>query len=704
MDEFTVDEAHLQILLKQIDEVVVVLDSEGRVTWAGPGVGQLLGVDAGSLVGTQFDSLAVSPVPGLSDGPAPAGRLSLRRVGRPPVEAEVEVAPLVKASALGAAVVTLRPLEATDPEGELWQRLAREERLTAIARSFVRLDPDRFNRGVVAALASVGDVDGIDRASVWQLTPGGEALAVSHEWLGEGVSSTDVAARIPLVGTRLLESVKNLEDVRIDDPDDLGDDWSFERNLLHRRGSRSMLALPLVSDGMFVGLVTFDRVLSADAIALEQVGTLRTVAGILAEVLARHGAEQALTHQARIDRLTGLPNRWAVVEHLDAAVERLADDSRERRGLGVLLIDLDRFASLNDLLGSSAGDAILTAIGHRLAAARPPGCHLGRFGGDELVVVTENAPDAVSVQGVARELSMVLEAPFSLDGHEVEVTCSIGIVFATDSALDGAELLRRADSAMYLAKARGRHRIELFDEHQLDAASRRLEREARLRAGIEGGEISVDLLEEVSGDGQVRAVVAVPVWRSDSDSLRGGQLIDLAEEVHLGEELWAAMLSVALHTWTEPGTTHVRLHLPVWAAVLRSGGAVAQLRSAAGELGSTLHRLVLDVSESDLFELPTSTRGLWDEASDAGASVAVTGMGVGPCSSLRLDELREVGLHVTALVLDASLVRSPHVAHLVSLLAADGSDVVADGVDDTDLASSLLAIGCAGVRRSLVGQ
>src|SRR5690606_3861619 len=187
---------------------------------------------------------------------------------------------------------------------------------------------------------------------------------------------------------------------------------------------------------------------------------LRAAAGILGEAFARHRAEERLAYQATVDGLTGLANRWSFMHALGRAVERKAAGDG---GFSVLLVDLDRFKVVNDSLGHQAGDRLLVTVADRFREVAGPGEQVARFGGDEIVVLLEGAPDEPSAIERATALLRCLEPPVTLGAHEFTVTASGGLAVAEDG-LDPEELLRRADAAMFRAKERGRRRIEVFDE------------------------------------------------------------------------------------------------------------------------------------------------------------------------------------------------------------------------------------------------
>ena len=201
------------------------------------------------------------------------------------------------------------------------------------------------------------------------------------------------------------------------------------------------------------------------------------------DITARKLAEQQLLHDAFHDGLTGLANRALFRERLDHA---FAIAKRRKDYLfAVLFLDLDRFKVVNDSLGHAIGDRLLIAIARRLQKSLHPGDTVARLGGDEFVILLEDIDSLSSATNLANLLHQELTSPFTLDGHEVFITVSIGIALSSPDCEDAANLLRDADTAMYRAKEKGRARHEVFNTSMHAHALRLLQLENDLRKAIE---------------------------------------------------------------------------------------------------------------------------------------------------------------------------------------------------------------------------
>lgn len=197
------------------------------------------------------------------------------------------------------------------------------------------------------------------------------------------------------------------------------------------------------------------------AFTRDDAGFLESVAHVVAASLDTALALSELRHQALHDALTGLANRSLVLEHLELSLQRA---KRHGHDLALVMCDVDRFKTINDGYGHPAGDDVLRVVGRRIARHLRPGDLLGRFGGDELVVVLTELEDPEQAEAVARRLVDAVRAPIAVGDEVIRTSISVGVAAA--SGRDGcssAELLRRADAALYEAKAAGRDRVVVAD-------------------------------------------------------------------------------------------------------------------------------------------------------------------------------------------------------------------------------------------------
>jgi diguanylate cyclase (GGDEF)-like protein len=198
-------------------------------------------------------------------------------------------------------------------------------------------------------------------------------------------------------------------------------------------------------------------------------GAIETVAYGHRTALTLIANRQQIAALARSDPLTGLPNRLALSETADAAIQTIKVTGGF---VAVHCIDLDRFKPVNDCYGHPVGDALLKAVAGRLAAAVRPRDLAVRLGGDEFVLVQRDVPNVAAAEMLARRIVRSLGAPFTIDGHEIRIGASVGVALAPKDGSTLDELVEHADEALYLAKARGRSGFRLFDKSEAAAASK----------------------------------------------------------------------------------------------------------------------------------------------------------------------------------------------------------------------------------------
>jgi diguanylate cyclase (GGDEF)-like protein len=429
------------------------------------------------------------------------------------------------------------------------------------------------------------------------------------------------------------------------------------------------------------------------------------------EIRQRERAERELAHQALHDRLTGLPNRDLMADRAKHALEH----ARHSDGfVAALFIDLDHFKLANDSLDPSRGDQLLVSIARRLtviASLEPGGPRsltLGQRGGDEFIVLCENLGTERDAIGIAQEISDALRAPFFIDSHEIKLTASIGIAFASPEQLqadrlDGDGLLGDAHVALTRAKELGRDRYEIFNEQMRVHLLDRVALEADLRAGLERGELRL-LYQPVvtAADQTLAAVEALVRWQHPTRGLLGpGEFVNLAEESDLIVALGAWVIEEAceqIKRWREahPAQLGVRVSVNVSARQL-SPELVDTVQEALARSGVQPSQLALEITESLLIEQTESAREVLAALKAVGVSIVLDDFGTGYSSLGYLNEFP-----LDQLKLDRSFVaeldRDPRSAKIVAATIemgrALGMTVVAEGVETPEQLAVLQRLGC----------
>ncbi|MCA0144421.1 bifunctional diguanylate cyclase/phosphodiesterase [Blastococcus sp. LR1] len=407
-----------------------------------------------------------------------------------------------------------------------------------------------------------------------------------------------------------------------------------------------------------------------------------------AEYLSRDAAERDLLHRARHDDLTGLLNRSALLEELSRA--------REAGPVPVLLIDLDRFKDVNDVLGHSIGDALLVRIAGRLRSELPVDAVLGRLGGDEFAVLLPGRGQA-DAERVAEQALAVVGRPVTVEGTVLELEGSCGVAIEGDTA---ADLLRHADVAVYAAKEE--HAGVTVYRPSMDADSRaQLTLIADLRRAIRDGELVVHYQPRVRlSDGRTLGVEALVRWQHPVRGLvPPSEFIPVAEQTGLIGPLTDAVLGNALaacRRWREAGLDlTVAVNLSVRG--LFDAGLADRIATLLRDLDLPASCLELEITESVAMRDPGRALEVLHRLRDTGIALSVDDYGTGHASLAYLTRLPVGTLKidrsfVQTMELDASdrtIVRST-----IELAHGLGLRVVAEGVETRAAWDDLGRLGC----------
>ncbi|MFU8872476.1 putative bifunctional diguanylate cyclase/phosphodiesterase [Micromonospora sp. SL4-19] len=419
---------------------------------------------------------------------------------------------------------------------------------------------------------------------------------------------------------------------------------------------------------------------------------------------ALRDSEARFRHQATHDPLTDLPNRTLFTERLTAA---LSEPGRSADRIGVCFLDLDRFKVINDSLGHQVGDSLLVSVAQRLRRAL--GKHLvARLGGDEFVILIEHTGGTEDAVKVAEAALAAVREPAVVDGHELTVSASIGIVERPVAGTTPMELMRAADSTLHWAKAAGGARWSIFDADRNRQELARYALSAAIPAALDRGEFYLDYQPLTSlRDGRVLGMEALVRWRHpELGVLQPDSFIGLAEETGLIVRLGSWVLAEACRearTWSagRDGAPFVSVNLAV--RQLHRPDLVQEVRGVLGRTGLPPERLQVEVTESTMMSTVAEPVRALRVLNDLGVRVAIDDFGTGYCNlaylrDLPVTELKVAGEFVTGMRAPAddpgSRTDERILASLVSLAHALDLTVTVEGVETAEQAERLRAIGC----------
>ncbi len=396
-------------------------------------------------------------------------------------------------------------------------------------------------------------------------------------------------------------------------------------------------------------------------------------------------------HLANHDALTGLPNR----RRLRADFERLVAAGEELGIISIACVDLDRFKDINDTLGHQAGDALIRAVATRIGNILEVDDILARLGGDELAVIRIH-PARFMADSLAPAIAACFNRPFPVQGHEIEVNASIGLISST-TAGGFDDLMRKADIALYEAKAQGRGRTVLFENAMAEKLETRHSIETDLRRALSERELTLHYQPIIDATtGAISSVEALMRWTSPiHGSVRPDIFIGIAEESGLMVELGRFVIERAIEDarrWPLIDTA-----INISPAQLRSATIVAELEAATRLNNVRPERITLEITETVLMCSDDRTRKVLDRLKEAGFNLALDDFGTGYSSLSYLrdfpfDKLKIDRSFVHGLSQDKRAIAI--VEGVVNLGRILGREIVAEGIETEQEMQAMQAAGC----------
>ncbi|WP_420145610.1 putative bifunctional diguanylate cyclase/phosphodiesterase [Sphingobium sp.] len=469
---------------------------------------------------------------------------------------------------------------------------------------------------------------------------------------------------------------------------------------LKRRESFSSLSLPVEINGQWRWWE-----LSASP-RYDENGIFQGFRGVGSDVTAQRESADKIAQLARFDPLTGLPNRSHLREVLEQA---LADAEGRTNGCAFLMIDLDRFKSVNDTLGHQIGDKLLSQVARRLRQICDAGAFCGRIGGDEFAVVLSVVVDGASVPRLATAIIRALSASYQVDQHVLHVGASVGSAISPMDGRDSEALIRSADLALYRAKDEGGG-LHCAYEPQLHAqAEERRQLELALRDALDKNELHVLYQPVVDADqGTVLGFEALLRWTHPRlGPISPVKFIPVAEEARLIGPIGEWVLRTAcMEAANWPGD--VRVAVNVSAEQLSQPSFVTAVSAALSESGLEARRLELEVTESVFMSDDTGAVRVLDQLLALGIQLSLDDFGTGYSSLGYLSRTRFNTIKIDrSFVVGASRNTAESLAIIravVTLANSLGMSTTAEGVETEAELDMVRRLGCKKVQGYYFGR
>lgn len=438
-------------------------------------------------------------------------------------------------------------------------------------------------------------------------------------------------------------------------------------------------------------------------------GKVKGFVEIMRDNTERRLAEQNVFYLANHDPLTGLANRARFLERLH---ESLLNADRDGSGCAVLLLDLDRFKSINDTLGHHAGDLLLKQVAQRLLTCVRETDTVARLGGDEFVLILTRLKALGAAELIAENIIRALAEPFDILGQRLRSGASIGIVMYPNDGSEAGELLQKADLAMYRAKSTGRNRYRVFSPGMLSEALARQLQEEQLRAAIAQQQFELAFQPQI--DLQTMEIVgAEALLRCSNPSMQAQsarQLVSLAEETGVANSLGEWVLDTAcrqLSDWRGRNMPELKVAVNISPVQLMDPGFVGLVRDMIERHHVPASLLELELTEGALAAASAAGSDVMDALKALGVSLSIDDFGTGMST---LSYLKQYP--VDMLKVDATLVRNLPRDHedaaIVSAIIKLAGDlrikVIAEGVETFEQLNFLRGTSCHHVQGFLFSE
>ena len=504
--------------------------------------------------------------------------------------------------------------------------------------------------------------------------------------------------------------------------------WRIPRHLLHRGQERAVAKFAMSqfknSESLFEKAMAIHKSSQArssnvvqfhDGRFFECVSMPQLIAGqnvgrvwSFRDVTDQVRTEERIRHNAHHDSLTQLPNRALFQDRLAQEVGRAR---RAGSVTALLLLDLDRFKTINDTLGHAAGDKLLVKVAKRLKSRKREGDTIARLGGDEFVLIVSELRHKEDAAVVAEQFLDVLKPPIQIAEHDLHVSASIGIAIFPDDGDDTTSLMKSADMALYRAKELGRDNYQVFEPKLNQRAMERLVLEKDLRRAINDREFVLHYQPQYDlKTGKMRGVEALVRWKQGAEVVSPARFIPIAEECGLIVPLGRWVLKEAACQCAEfnrRSREPLRICVNVSALQIQRPNFANEVAEVLQKAGLPPKQLVIELTESALMMNPEQGSYAMEQLQQMGVGIAMDDFGMGhsslnlvsvlPISLIKID--RSFVTNCAKRKTDASILTA-----IVTMGHALGLRVLAEGVETEEQARILRAEGCDEVQGYLYGR
>ncbi len=417
-----------------------------------------------------------------------------------------------------------------------------------------------------------------------------------------------------------------------------------------------------------------------------RVGGERFVLAVIRDITERKLIEQQLIHQANYDSLTGLPNRTLILDRLKQAI---VFEQRHGQHLVVILLDLDNFKSVNDTLGHDGGNLLLKEVACRLSATMRNTDTVGRLYGDEFIMVLRDVNSTEGVMRRVRKLVQSFEQPFSIAGNELLTSVSVGIAMFPKDGSCGDELLKKADTAMYESKKKGKNCFSFFAPSMEESILQRMKQEKLLQQAVINRSFHLHYQPRIeTASGRIIGLEALLRWTPEgADPIPPDQFVPILEETGWIKEVGEWILETVCRTaraWQEMGLPTIRVWVNISGKQFLEKDLFEKTERILDNTGLAPYYLGLELTESVLMQDVEVHIAKLEQLKKLGLLISLDDFGTGYSSlsylkRFPIDEIKIDRSFVDGLLVDEN---DTAIVHTILAMAKSlGLRVVAEGVE-----------------------
>lgn len=514
-----------------------------------------------------------------------------------------------------------------------------------ISADFVNVTEANLDEKINKLLEESGTCFQVNRCSLFLLDEDLKLISCSYEWCSKDVQPLKEEYKVRELRhdepPAWLQEIMDNEIVYIPNVELLPPEAMEEKEMLKQIKVQSLLSVPVMSKGKALGFISYESLKELKLWRKDQQKILGILANLLADALIKVEVEKEINHMAYYDALTELPNRLLFKNRLEHSIH-LA--KRTEKLIAVMFIDIDSFKGVNDSIGHEGGDELLKQIGERLAAAVRKHDTVARFGGDEFLIMITQLSQVEDIRTIAGHVLDTFKQPVVVKKQEFFISASIGIAVYPQDGDDAELLMKNADLAMYISKAKGKNQYTLCSPTIKDDVLRKLQLTNSLFRAQKRNELFLYYQPQVNlSSKEIIGIEALIRWRHpELGMVSPGQFIPLAEQTGLINSIGQWVLETACmqnKKWQLMGLPPMRIAVNLSLEQFRNPKLVNMVADTLSKTELDPRYLELEITESIAVEEADYIINMLHELKELGVTIAIDDFGTEYSSLSRLKAL-----------------------------------------------------------------